>query len=74
MKLSKAQIAALEAVERGEVFLDCKTGNFYGTSKLMVYELFGMRLIRHDKQNTRAESTLYSLTDAGLAALEEVRK
>lgn len=74
MKLTRTQIAALEAVERGEVFLDCKTGNFYGTSKLMVYELFGMRLIRHDKQNTRAESTMYSLTDAGKAALEEVRK
>ena len=37
MKLTRTQIAALEAVKRGEVFLDCKTGNFYGTSKLMVY-------------------------------------
>lgn len=53
MKLTRTQIAALEAVKRGEVFLDC---------------------IRHDKQNTRAESTMYSLTDAGRAALEEVRK
>lgn len=74
MKLTRTQIAALEAVKRGEVFLDCKTGNFYGTIKLMVYELFGMRLIKHDKQNTRAESTMYSLTEAGRAALEEVRK
>lgn len=74
MKLTKTQIAALEAVERGEVFLDCKTGNFYGTSKLMVYDLFGMRLIAHDKQDSRAESTMYRLTDAGRAALEEARK
>lgn len=28
MKLTRTQIAALEAVKRGEVFLDCKTGNF----------------------------------------------
>lgn len=73
-KLTKTQIAALEAVKRGEVFLDCKTGNFYGTSKLMVYDLFGMRLICHDKQDSKAESTVYCLTDAGRAALEEMRK
>lgn len=74
MKLSKAQIAALKAVERGEVFLDCKTGDFYGTSKLMVYDLFGLRLICHDKQNSQAGSTVYRLTDAGRAVLGDVRK
>ena len=74
MKLTKTQIAALEAVKRGEVFLDCKTGNFYGTSRLMVYDLFGLRLICHDKQNSKAESTLYRLTPKGRAALDEVRK
>ena len=55
-------------------FWTARLGIFYGTIKLMVYELFGMRLIKHDKQNTRAESTMYSLTDAGRAALEEARK
>lgn len=71
MRLTKDQIAALKAVERGDVFLDHETGDFYGASSSVIFWLFGRRLIRHNEQSYTAKNTTYRLTETGRAILEE---
>lgn len=71
MRLTKDQIAALKAVERGDVFLDHETGDFYGASSSVIFWLFGRRLIRHDEQSYTAKNTTYRLTETGRTVLEE---
>ena len=73
-KLTKDQITALEAVERGDVFLDHETGDFYGASSSVIFWLFGRRFIRHDKQSYTAKTTTYRLTETGRTILEASRK
>lgn len=74
MKLTKDQIAVLEAVERGDVFLDHETGDFYGASSSVIFWLFERRFIRHDEQSYTAKNTTYHLTETGRAVLEDSRK
>lgn len=79
MKLTKAQIAALEAVERGEVTLyrlmrTRKPVTIYGARKDTIKRLLENRLIGYPELPIGYVSFAYILTDAGRAALESARQ
>ena len=83
MKLSKAQIATLEAVERGEVqkVYSCycsRPDRIDGARKRTLQFLIENGLVFLDytprKLGKFIPSDYYRLTDAGHAALEEERK
>ena len=81
MKLSKAQIATLEAVERGEVrkvysFYISRPARLEGARKRTLEILIERGLVFLDWQPKKVVKLddYYRLTDAGRAALEEVRK
>ena len=81
MKLSKAQIATLEAVERGEVrkvysFYISRPARLDGARKRTLEILIERGLVFLDWQPKKVVKLddYYRLTDAGEKALEEVRK
>lgn len=81
MKLSKAQIATLEAVERGEVrkvysFYISRPARLEGARKRTLEILIERGLVFLDWQPKKVVKLddYYRLTDAGRAALEDVRK
>ena len=81
MKLSKAQIATLKAVERGEVrkvysFYISRPARLEGARKRTLEILIERGLVFLDWQPKKVVKLddYYRLTDAGRAALEEVRK
>lgn len=81
MKLSKAQIATLEAVERGEVrkvypLYMSKPPMIFGARKKTLEILIERSLVFLERQPKKVvkPDDYYRLTDAGRAALEEVRK
>ena len=83
MKLSKAQIATLEAVERGEVrkvysFYISRPARLDGARKMTLQILIENGLVFLDYTQRKIGQFIpfdyYRLTDAGRAALEEVRK
>ena len=81
MKLSKAQIATLEAVERGEVrkvysFYISRPARLDGARKRTLEILIERGLVFLDWQPKKVVKLddYYRLTNAGRAALEEVRK
>ena len=81
MKLSKAQIATLEAVERGEVrkvysFYISRPARLDGARKRTLEILIERGLVFLDWQPKKVVKLddYYRLTDAGEKALEEARK
>lgn len=78
MKLTKAQLTALEAVERGEVYempsiFSRRDNRMFGARKQTVKALREKGLITF--MPSAFQGPLYfHITDAGRAALEEVRK
>lgn len=81
MKLSKAQIATLEAVERGEVrkvypLYMSKPTRIYGARKKTLEILIERGLVFLERQPKKVvkPDDYYSLTEAGKKALEEARK
>ena len=83
MKLSKAQIATLEAVERGEVrnVYSCyysRPDRIDGARKRTLQILIENGLVFLDYTQRKIGQFIpfdyYRITDAGRAALEEVRK
>lgn len=81
MKLSKAQLATLEAVERGEVrkvysFYLSRPDRIEGARKRTLEILIERGLVYLDWQPRKIGEIkiddIYNLTDAGRAALEEV--
>ena len=83
MKLSKAQVLALRLVEKGQVRKRYSIRIFgsdriEGTGKKTIEALVGKGLVYLDYTDKRIGNfnpfDYYRLTDAGRAALEEVRK
>lgn len=81
MKLSKAQLATLEAVERGEVrkvysFYISRPARLDGARKRTLEILIERGLVFLDWQPKKVVKLddYYRLTDAGEKALEEARK
>lgn len=81
MKLSKAQLATLEAVERGEVrkvysFYISRPARLEGARKRTLEILIERGLVFLDWQPKKVVKLddYYRLTDAGEKALEEARK
>lgn len=76
MKLTKAQITALEAVERGEVSYHRGTRRNYvsGARQNTIELLLKNGLITHPAVSWGYSSYTYTLTDAGRAALESARQ
>lgn len=79
MKLSKAQIAALEKIEKREVvnylpYDVSKPRRWSGTNKGMIESLTKMGLIQTAWSRNPYDAAWPELTDDGRAALEEVRK
>lgn len=77
MKLSKAQIATLEKVKNKEVKIYFHRNNtsrkFRGARSNTIYSLDEMGLVRIPFVDYN-DIAILKLTDAGRAALEEVRK
>lgn len=80
MTLTKTQITALQAVERGAVWDEEHTEYFQlqtgGARAHTIFALEGERLVKRGPEEKMGRISIYrySLTDAGRAALEEVRK
>ena len=79
MKLAKTQITALQAVERGAVWDEEHTEYFQlqtgGARAHTIFDLEGDGLVKRGPEGKMGKTSIYrySLTDAGRAALEEVR-
>lgn len=70
MFVTDKQKEALQAVKRGNVFIDAD-GNLHGIGVLMLAELVGFGLIRRSNQIVEGRS-VYNLIARGRVAFEEV--
>lgn len=80
MRLTKTQITALQAVERGAVWDEEHTEYFQlqtgGARAHTIFDLEGDGLVKRGPEEKMEKISIYrySLTDAGKKSLEEARK